>query len=122
MVSIIKEPVIRCRKCWANVGDSGNDAAANGMLGDHDGRVHSLGMCGADIVLIEHFQHAAAGDSRQVGGCSQAKGKSRENPVKGVTPAGDFKKGNACAIWPASKGAITKEGILMPAMAMIMVP
>lgn len=58
------------------------------MFGDDAEFGGSLGAGGADEVLVEDFEHAAAGEAGEVSGVNQTKGEGRKDAVRGVIPAG----------------------------------
>jgi hypothetical protein len=48
----------------------------------------ALGAGGADEILVEDVEHAAAGETGDVGGVEEAEDERRENAVDGLIPAG----------------------------------
>ncbi len=72
----------------AEVGDDGQQAAAQGVAEDYARFAGALGPGGADVVLVEHLEHAAAGEARDVGGVNETEGKRGQDAVLGEIPAG----------------------------------
>ena len=73
----------------AEVGDRGHEGGTQGVLGDDLQGRHALGASGADVVLRENVEHAAAGESGEVGCDPEGEGDGGENDVGGSGPTGD---------------------------------
>ena len=75
------------------VGYDGQEPAAQRVAGDDAPFRGALGAGGADEVLPEDLEHAAAGEAGEVGGGDEAEGESGENNIERGTPAGHFEDG-----------------------------
>lgn len=76
----------------AEKGHGGSEGGSQGVLGDDGEGFDSLGSGGADVVLREDIEHAAASESSEVGRDSEAEGDGGEDDVAGASPAGDIER------------------------------
>src|SRR5664279_679099 len=72
----------------AEKGHDGQQAAAEGVVENDADLGGAFGAGGADIILVEHLEHAAAGEAGNVGGIDAAKGQAGQHAVDGRVPAG----------------------------------
>ena len=77
---------------WSEEGGDWEEAVAERVAENDLPARDAFGAGGADIVLAEDFEHAAAGEPGNVGGVGKSHGGGREDPVGWLEPSGDIEE------------------------------
>ena len=122
IVSTMIEPVSSAAAAGPAIGDDRQQRAAQRVL-DHDRPVRQAERArGADMVGAQRFDHRAAHQPGDDGDLRQGQGEHRADLVeqRAVAPAADRQQFQVSPNRSWITGAMTKVGIVLPAVAMAM--